>query len=164
MFKLKFPTSEIKNYAERYSYRLSEDELVKNKEPIQLRGYLTEKELQFIASWKTPRSKPKVATNSEEFIKEVTQIAFSTNNEKLRIEILTLLTGVGWPTASVILHFYHPDHYPIIDFRALYSLSRKQIKPQEYNFYFWKSYTDYTKKLADEAKVSMRILDKALWQ
>ena len=88
MFKLKFPTSEIKNYAERYSYRLSEDELVKNKEPIQLRGYLTEKELQFIASWKTPRSKPKVATNSEEFIKEVTQIAFSTNNEKLRIEIL----------------------------------------------------------------------------
>ena len=36
----------------------------------------------------------------------------STLNEKeerLRIEILTLLDGVGWPTASVILHFYHKE-------------------------------------------------------
>ncbi len=77
---------------------------------------------------------------------------------------MTLLTGVGWPTASVILHFYHPDHYPIIDFRALYSLSCEHIKPQDYNFDFWHSYTVYTKKLANETKVSMRILDKALWQ
>lgn len=146
MFKLKFPKSEIKEYAERYSYRLSEDEVVKSRQLLQRRGYLTIEELQIIASWKTPRSKPKVATNSEEFIKEVTQIAFSTNNEKLRIEILTLLTGVGWPTASVILHFYHPDHYPIIDFRALYSLSCDQIKPQDYNLVIYRIHTKFGKR------------------
>lgn len=33
-----------------------------------------------------------------------TRVALSTPSERLRIEVLTLLDGVGWPTASVLLH------------------------------------------------------------
>lgn len=36
--------------------------------------------------------------------------------------ILTTINGVSWPMASVLLHFGHADRYPILDFRALWSL------------------------------------------
>lgn len=164
MFELKFDIELIDHYASRYSYGRSELEVIENAEQIKNRGYLTKKELQIIGEWKTPRSKSRIASNSEDYIKEITQIAFSTDNEKLRIEILNLLTGVSWPTASVLLHFYHIDRYPIIDFRALYSLSSEHIKPQDYRFEFWQKYTEFTRGLADQADVDMRTLDQALWQ
>lgn len=163
-FNLKFHVKEIDFYASRYSYGRSELEVIENAEQIKNRGYLTKKELQIIGEWKTPRSKSRIASNAEDYIKEITQIAFGTNNEKLRIEILNLLTGVSWPTASVLLHFYHIDRYPIIDFRALYSLSCEHIKPQNYKFEFWQEYTEFTRGLAEQANVDIRTLDQALWQ
>lgn len=153
MFELKFDIELIEQYASRYSYGRSELEVIENAEQIKNRGYLTKKELQMIGEWKTPRSKSRIASNSEDYIKEITQIAFSTKNEKLRIEILNLLTGVSWPTASVLLHFYHTEKYPIIDFRALYSLSCEHIKPQDYRFEFWQKYTGFTREIADQAEV-----------
>ncbi|WP_115868410.1 hypothetical protein [Marinoscillum furvescens] len=163
-FKLKFQTTEIDYFASKYSYRISDQEVIGNAKHIKNRGYLTKNELQIIGEWKTPRSKSRIASNSEDFIKEVTQIAFSTTSEQLRIEILNLLTGVSWPTASVLLHFYHTDRYPILDFRALFSLSCEHIKSNDYRFAFWEKYTAFTRSLADKANVDMRTLDKALWQ
>lgn len=163
-FKLKFDISEIIDWSSKYKYERSENIVIQNAPGIIDRGYLTKLELQIIGEWKTPRSKSRIASNSEDFITEVTQIAFSTKNEKLRIEILNLLVGVGWPTASVLLHFYHKERYPIIDFRALYSLNCEHIKPHDYRFEFWKAYTNFTRNLADKASVDMRILDQALWQ
>ena len=163
-FKLKFDVSQVEKYASEYSYERSESEVIKNSLKIRDRGYLTKSELQIIGNWKTPRSKPKIAANSEHYVKEVTSIAFSTKNEKLRIEILNLLEGVSWSTASVLLHFYHIENYPILDFRALYSISCEHIKPQYYNFIFWLSYTEFIRNLADKAGADMRTIDQALWQ
>ena len=98
----------------------------------------------------------------EEFIRDVTGTALSTNNERLRIEVLTLLSGVNWPTASVLLHFGHTEPYPILDFRALWSLGLQP--PSQYNFEFWWAHTQFCRKLATRCKVSMRTLDQALWQ
>jgi hypothetical protein len=72
------------------------------------------------------------------------------------------LHGVSWPTASVFLHFAGRDRYPILDYRALWSLGIE--KPIAYTFDFWWHYTLFCRKLADEAYVSMRTLDRALWQ
>jgi len=33
----------------------------------------------------------------------------------LRVEVLSLLRGVGWPVASVILHFIHEERLGLID-------------------------------------------------
>jgi hypothetical protein len=82
--------------------------------------------------------------------------------ERLQIEVLTLLDGVSWPTASVILHFFHSAPYPIVDFRALWSLKNKV--PKRYGFNFWQKYTSYCRGLSKRAGVSMRTLDRALWQ
>ena len=82
-FKLKFDVSQVEKYASEYSYERSESEVIKNSLKIRDRGYLTKSELQIIGNWKTPRSKPKIAANSEHYVKEVTSIAFSTKNENL---------------------------------------------------------------------------------
>jgi hypothetical protein len=113
--------------------------------------------------WKTPRSKPLVESNLPEFVQAVTQTALSTPDERLLIEVLILLNGVSWPTASVLLHFGYSNLYPILDFRALWSLSI-DAATIHYDFDFWWEYTLFCRQLAAEAGVTMRNLDRALWQ
>jgi hypothetical protein len=92
----------------------------------------------------------------------VTQTALGTRNEQLRIEVLTLLRGVSWPTASAILHFACEDPYPILDYRALWTLGVDA--PSQYDFELWWSYTECCRALARKYGVTMRALDRALWQ
>jgi hypothetical protein len=55
-----------------------------------------------------------------------------------------------------------PDRYPILDVRALESLG---VKPRsQYPLNFWLEYLDACRELAQLAGVSLRTLDKALWQ
>jgi hypothetical protein len=162
--KLRFPASKIALYAAKYSYSQSDEDVFNSVAAIRQRGYLTKPELQLIAAWKTPRSKPRIAENAEDYIKEATKIALSTDNDRLRIEILTLLRGVSWPTASTILHFYHKDRFPILDFRALYSLSCEHIESTDYNYEFWRDYTNYIRDLSDKTKLDMRTVDRGLWE
>ena len=161
-FKLKFPKSKIHYWASRYDYK-NEDVICNDLAPkIQRQKHLTKDDFMFLTRWKSPRPTKQANKNDETFIKEVTKISLTTTNPKLSIEILTLLSGVSWPVASTILHFGKDNEYPIMDYRALWSLSVD--KPKVYNFELWNSYSTYCKKLARECKVSMRVLDRALWQ
>ena len=162
MFSLRFPESDIEHWAEK---NISQDYLVFQNEigpAAQKRGCMTRPEFLKICEWKSPRTKSRCATNSSDFIKEITQVSFSARHEQLRIQVLTLLFGVGWPTASVILHFCSSNQYPILDFRALWSLKTEQ--PTAYDFPFWEAYTEHCRALAKRNSVSMRTVDRALWQ
>jgi hypothetical protein len=101
-------------------------------------------------------------SNQANYVQEVTSIALAAPSERVRIETLTILDGVSWPTASVILHFFHRSRYPILDFRALWSVKLKP--PSQYGFDYWWSYVQYCRKLASANHVDMRTLDRALWQ
>jgi hypothetical protein len=159
-FKLRFSFADIGYWAERYNY--DENVILPIVASVKRRGFLTKKEFLTVCRWKTPRSQPHCQGNSPEFIREITKCALSTPSERLRIEVLTLLNGVSWPTASVMLHFFHADSYPILDFRALWSLKTKV--PLKYEFDFWVDYTGYCRRLSKRCAVSMRTLDRALWQ
>jgi hypothetical protein len=63
--------------------------------------------------------------NSASLVKELTGFSFSAKNEASRLGTLTLLEGVHFPTASVILHFCLDQSYPILDVRALWRESLK---------------------------------------
>jgi hypothetical protein len=115
-----------------------------------------------LATWKAHRSAGHVETNREEYIKEITGFAFLTLDERARIEVLTVLDGVMWPMASVILHFFHQEPYPILDYRALWSVSLE--KQQLYGFNFWWLYVQFCRDLAERTHLDMRTLDRALWQ
>lgn len=161
MFALRFSAEAIPHWAAQYQYP-GETEIEYEVAPrIRERGFITHAELVTLCHWKSPRIRTRCGGNSAEFVEAVTQTALTTPNERLRIEVLLLLQGVGWPMASVILHWCHPDPYPILDFRALWSLGIDQ--PPHYAFGFWEAYTSHCRQLAARAGVSMRLLDRALW-
>ena len=78
------------------------------------------------------------------------------------MQALLSLSGVGVPTASTLLYFAFPALYPILDVRALESLG---VKPRsQYPISFWLGYLEACRALAAQCGVSIRTLDKALWQ
>jgi hypothetical protein len=161
-FRLRFDITQIDYWASRYIY--PGEEVVEKEIGPQAKehGYLSRDQFVAICHWKTPRSRPHCESNTAEFIRAVTAASLSTTNERLRIEVLTLLSGVEWPTASVILHFCSNNPYPILDFRALWSLNVEM--PVAYGFNVWWAYTEFCRKLAGESRITMRMLDRALWQ
>ena len=159
---LKFDVSDINLYSNRYSYQMSEKDIIALRPSIQKRGHLTKVGLYRVAYWKAPRSSGHVRKNTDDYITEISNFAFSTTCERAKIETLTNLDGVNWPTASVILHLFDMGRYPIIDFRALWSISVDV--PAQYKFEFWWEYVEFCRLIADKASVSMRTLDRALWQ
>jgi len=162
-FLLRFEKQRIDHWACRYSYP-QEDVIVAEIAPrVRSIGYLSKADFMALCRWKTPRTEPMCDSNDEDFIKEVTNTALSTPNEQLRIEVLTLLRGVGWPTASVILHFGYDNLYPILDYRALWSVGVDE-PPSQYSFKFWRAYSQFCRTLAADCCVAMRTLDRALWQ
>jgi hypothetical protein len=160
-FRLRFPVHEIPRWAGRYPVE-DDQEVEKIAPAARERGYLTRPEFLELCAWKTPRSRPLCRRNRSALIESITREAFSTADERRRLEALTFLRGVGLPTASVILHLCGRDRYPILDARALWSLGHR--KPPGKTFAFWSAYTDFARRLADAAGVEMRTLDRALWQ
>ena len=161
-FQLRFPESEITVLAARYRDHI-DDGLVESCMPAaQERGWLTKEELAIAAHWKSVRSAPRVQSNGDHFIEEITGFALSAKSERAHIEALTLLDGVGWPTASVLLHFFHREPYPVLDYRALWSL---QVDPPENDsFEFWWTYVEFFRGLQVKVSLTPREIDQALWQ
>jgi len=162
-FKLLLNRKSLRQWADRYPAEYDHDLETVIVPQVKARGYFLQDEFIRLCRWKTPRSQRKVVSNSDDYIEAVTQTALSTPNERLRIEVLLLLNGVRWPTASVVLHFCHSDPYPIMDVRALWSLGI-DANTVTYNFEFWTEYTQYCRRLAEDTGLSMRELDRALWQ
>ena len=103
----------------------------------------------------------RVEKNDDHYVRTITEFALQTKDKRAKIESLTLLDGVGWPTASVILHFFGAGNYPILDYRALWSVGAEV--PAEYDFPFWWEYVKFCRAIADRTGHSMRTLDRAIW-
>jgi hypothetical protein len=161
-FRLRFSLSEVMYWAARYAYA-DDAEVEAIGDRARERGWYTRDEFLTVARWKSPRSRRLCEENHESDVKAATQLALSTPDERQRIETLTQLRGVGFPTASVLLHLAHRDPYPIIDFRALWSLG-VESPPAAYSLAFWWAYTQACRSLAKEAGVRMRTFDRAMWQ
>jgi predicted RNase H-like nuclease len=161
-FRLRFPLSEVLYWASRYAYA-DDAEVEAIGDRARERGWFTRDEFLSVARWKTPRSRKQCEKNDEAHIRAATELALSTPDERGRIDALIGLHGVDYPTASVLLHLAHRDPYPIIDYRALWSLG-VESPPATYSFTFWWAYTQACRSLATDAGVRMRTFDRALWQ
>jgi hypothetical protein len=162
MPRLRLQGRDIRAIARRYGYPIAEKEVIALKPVVCGRGFLERHELQKVAYWKAPRSSGHISKNTEEYVREITYFALQAETEQARIQVLTNIAGVSWPTASVVLHFFHRDPYPILDFRALWSVTLEV--PSRYSFDFWWAYVRFCRKVADRNRVDMRTLDRALWQ
>lgn len=161
-FRIRFSEERIPYWAHRYPSE--SDSEIENRivPPARRRGYLKRDEFLEICHWKSPRSRPRCEQNRESFIEEVTRISLSASDEELKVRVLLLLSGVSWPTASVILHLCDHGQYPILDYRALWSLGFE--KPPAYDYNFWAGYCEFVRGIAKRSGHDMRTIDRALWQ
>jgi hypothetical protein len=160
-FELQFPASEIEALAARFGYE-DDSRLLAVGAAARARGYYTRREFIDVCAWKTPRSRPRVAANSRHAVMNRTGQALAATDESDRITPLLELQGIGVPTASTLLYFAFPDSYPILDVRALESLGMRSRSV--YPLSFWLEYLAACRELARHQGISVRTLDKALWQ
>ena len=167
---LGFDENEICKWAEKYKkanpteYEIEETEFIAIESKVQQRGYLDKEELYRVACWLKLRRRDLVKTNNEDYVKEITGQAFTAKDERSRIEVLTQirLKGIGWSTASAILHLFHKYPYPILSGPALWSVG--EVQPSQHSFSFWWCYVRFCRDVACRNQVDMRTLDRALWQ
>ena len=166
--KLRFCESEINYWTNRCTERQREKDRTKEQELIDLkpevlrRGCLTKKELHKIARWKSPRRAALTLENTNDFMKEVTEKAFTATDHWTKLLTLTQLRGIGEPTASAILHLLDNGQYPLLDIHALWSVGLVWEKRVSYPF--WLEYVQFCRNTANRNDVSMRDLDRALWK
>jgi hypothetical protein len=160
--ELRFPLTEVRQWADRYGDSANDDHVIDAIAPgVRERGHFCRDEFLRTYRWKTHRTIRHAEKYSEAEIADVTGVAFRQTDEKLRICLLRALDGVDWPVASTLLHVGLSPDYPIIDFRALWSL--KSAMPTYVSFEFWWAYVTCCRRVAAAAGVSVRELDKALW-
>ena len=95
-------------------------------------------------------------------MRTITRAALASEDDALKMDLLRMLPGVEWPTASTILHVCDRRPYPILDVRAVWSLGYGT--PPRYTMEFWIAYVAFTRDLANRSGVSIRTVDQALWQ
>jgi hypothetical protein len=162
-FALRFDPAEIGPLAARFGDAAGDAPAAATGATAARRGHYTRAEFLALCEWKSPRSRPQVAANSAGAVRAATRAALGpASGDRERIEALLALRGVGMPTASVLLHFAMPDRYPILDVRALESLG--VTGRTGYPVAFWLEYVGACRALATAHGVSLRTLDKALWQ
>jgi hypothetical protein len=135
---------------------------------VRERQHLTRTEFLEICRWKSKRPSPLYEKNGEEDVRDISHIAFTSSNERLRIGTLILLDGVSWSVAAALLHICHREPYPMFDVRVTRLITGDdglyyQLKPGEY-LPFWVGLTRFTRELAVRSSVEMRTMDRALFQ
>jgi len=159
-FALAFDPIDIPQLVARYGV---EEDLKPLAAGARIRSGQTKRaDLLAIFEWKTKgRGKSRLAENSDEEIADALRIAASATTERAAVAVLCGLHGVGVPVASAILTAIHPDRYTVIDFRALEALGCAS-GDRSVNFYL--EYLEQCRRLAKRHAVSLRDLDRALWQ
>jgi predicted nucleic acid-binding protein len=152
-FQLQFHPTRIRELAAPYDYP-GEDRAIRDGEAARLAGAYRYADLLWLYGWKT-RNRPigRFLANEPARAEGAVRIA---------LDPKTALDGVGYPVASCVLHFAHPDPYPILDVRALESLGYRTQRTT-YSERFWQDYVAACRALAAEHGVCMRDLDRALW-
>jgi hypothetical protein len=100
--------------------------------------------------------------NSNVEIADALSLALLAKTDRASVAVLSGLNGVQIPVASAILAAVDPARFTIIDFRALEALS---IVGQQYiTIDFYLAYLVECRNIARENRVTLRTLDRALWQ
>ncbi len=146
-----------------------EEELRKK---FQENKFVTKDDLVEIVKWKfqgrlSGRQKRilKLLDNVETLlIEEISKLAFRIKDDEVRLRLLSCTNGVGNALSSVILSFYDPQNYGVLDihaWRGLFGKESKNIFSSE------KQAVKFFKKLRDissETGLSCRDIEKAIFK
>jgi hypothetical protein len=159
MFELRFPIADLDIWAGAYDVR-KDVEAQAAADTAEQRGSMTREEFLTIVDWKSPRPMRWAEANTADDIEDATRCAFATTSARVRIGVLTTLSGVSYPMASAILHLVCKD-VPLLDERALAAFGVGGRS--SYTFTFWNAYCAAVLQIADESHLPLRTIDRALW-
>jgi hypothetical protein len=159
-FRLRFEPADIPRLAKCYGPEQDDAALDAGRRIRQ--GEYTRKNLSKIFEWKTKgRGRSRLLRNTDDEIADALRLAVNAKTARAAIAVLTGLHGVQVPVASAILTAIDPEHYTVIDFRALEALGSKSAD-RSVNFYL--DYLAACRQLAKDHRATLRDLDRALWQ
>lgn len=125
-------------------------------------GDLSMGQVEIIFDWKTKgRGRSRLLRNTPLDVEDALRLACDAASPRSAISVLVGLDGVAVPVASSIMTAIFPDRYTIIDFRALETLDRRD---GDRSVGFYVEYLHYCRGLAAKWDMSLRQLDRALWQ
>ena len=160
-FELQFDPAEIPRWAKKYDVAGDDDALDAGRR-IASGTFDPISEFAIIFRWKTRnRGRSRLFKNTPEEIADALTLAVLAKTERSAVAVLRGLSGVGTPVASAILTAINPERYTVIDFRALEALGADTVD-RSLPFYLY--YLRYCREIAGEYGVSLRKLDRALWQ
>ena len=159
--------SKIECWADKYN--VANDTCIETLVPeVEQRGHLTKCELIEVSKWvlqKTGAGRrqlilDRVEPNSPDDVEKWTKNAFLLTNDSDSIRCLEQnLKGVGWVTASAILHWFHERPYPTWTPHAKWAV---KLDPKlDLSSTRWQDYVNYCRTKADQYEVDMRTLDRA---
>jgi hypothetical protein len=160
-FSLRFAPADVPRLVE--CYLLKEDDGAALGAGLRIRGGdFSRDNLTIIFDWKTGgRGRSRLDRNTTDEITDALALAVSAKTERAAVAVLMGLNGVQTPVASAVLTAIDPARYTVIDFRALESLG---IKNKTITVDFYLEYLDYCRQLADKFRITLRDMDRALWQ
>jgi hypothetical protein len=159
-FRLQFEPADIPRLAK--CYGPEQDDAALDAGRRIRKGEYTRKNLSKIFEWKTKgRGRSRLLRNTDEEIADALSLAVNAKTARAAIAVLTGLHGVHVPVASAILTAIDPEHYTVIDFRALEALGSKSAD-RSVNFYL--DYLDACRQFAKDHRATLRDLDRALWE
>ncbi len=155
--------SKISDYEDNKTIKLFQEFEYLNRQT-----YLTRDQLLKILHWKSPRPIRHYKSNTESEVEEITKLAFSTQNDVLKIHILTALKGVNYPSASAILMFYDKSKYPVLDIRVWQQLYKANLvdtnsKGQNFTLKQVDNYLTVIRNLSKELNLTARQVEKRLF-
>ena len=170
-FSTAFPfdnRDEILSLADQYwsliSSRDVEEERAFEREmpAVRREGFLSKDLFVRLARWKSVRKTPDYLANSEDDIRRATASAFAAETDRAALEALMGLKGVALRTASALLHWMRPEHFPILDYRIVAALGEPE--PGSYEDYaYYERTADQVRALATKHGIDLRTIDRALW-
>jgi len=126
------------------------------------RGDYSRANLEAMFRWKAGgRGISRLRRNSDAEISDALRIGTSAQSERAAVSVLCGFSGLEIPLASAILTAIDPERYTIIDFRVLESLG---VRRSWHTIDSYLAYQQQCRALARENGVSLRELDRALWQ
>lgn len=160
-FALQFDPAEICNLSKGYQFK---DEQVALDAGVRIsKGKGRRHDLCAIYKWKTKgRGISRLCKNTDGEIEDALKLAVAATTERAAVAVLLGLEGIDIAVASAVLTAIDANRYTIIDFRALEALGVSVHPFVTIGYYL--AYLGACRELATRHNISLRVLDRALWQ
>jgi hypothetical protein len=159
-FNLQFPLHQMQHWADTYPREDREEWAFEAGRKIRQGDYSLQN-LEHIVRWKSARVIAQFGKNTDAEIADALHLSIQAQQPRSAFGVLMGLSGVGAPMASAILTAIDQERYTIIDYRALQALGAPDLNADlrcYLNHYF-----PECQRLAHDAGVSLRTVDRALW-